>query len=83
MMKIILIDNELGQIEVFRLTPQEHEFLDDYDNYDLQEWERVEKILYDRGIETNMEEMFRYTCICCEEFPIYDEASDEPIFVIR
>ena len=76
-------------MEVFRLNPDEEEFINDYesdDNCDLQEWERIEKILKKRypQLFTDGEMLdYRYTYLLCDEFPIYEYDFEEPVYVIK
>ena len=87
-MKILLIDNVANYMEIFRLNPDEEELMNDYDsdeNCDLQPWERMEKILKNRGIQFNGDAMtdLRYTFFSCEDFPIFENDFDEPVYVIK
>ena len=84
-MKILLIDNTRCMIEVFRLTPQEEDFINDTEfdgTLDMQPWEKIEKVLKDRGIDY-VTDNFEYTYFTCEDCPIYESGSDEPVYVIE
>ena len=84
-MKILLIDNVRSAIEVFRLTPQEENFINDSewpDSLEMQPWERIEKVLKDRGVDYVTDNL-EYTYFTCDDCPIYESGFDEPVYVIR
>ena len=89
MKKIVLVDRESAYMDVIRLKPDEEDFMDDTDSdetIDLQDWEKMEKIIKKRypNIQLIGEDLdFRYDYFLCEDFCIYDEGSEEPVYVIK
>lgn len=83
-MNIILVNTEDEYIEVIRLTPEEENFMKDYDTeetVDLSELQRIDMILKDRGKDVC--EDLNYIYFLSRDCPIYDEGDDEPVYVIR